>query len=103
MLVLSASKKISSNDNATIWHAELGHVNISRLKIMVQKDLINGLPKLTNFGGGEACEGCQYGKSHRLPFDKSLSRCKAPLEVVHSDLRGPTRNPSFSGFHYVLL
>ena len=93
LYVLSASnsymKKTSSNDNTSIWHARLGHLNMDKLKVMVQKNLVHGLPNLTNFGRGEVCEGCQYRKSHRLPFDKSTSRCKYPLEL---SLNGTNKN-----------
>ena len=33
-----------------------------------------------------ACEGCEKGKSKRLPFPLSNSRAKRPLDLVHSDL-----------------
>ena len=76
LYVLSASSsyvdKMSSNDGASIWHARLGHVNMDKLKAMTSKNLVNGLPQLSFPNGVELCEGCQYGKSHRRPFDKSL-------------------------------
>ncbi|KAG7551025.1 Zinc finger CCHC-type [Arabidopsis thaliana x Arabidopsis arenosa] len=107
LYVLSASnsyvEKMSTNDNVFIWHARLGHINMTKLKVMVNKDLVNGLPKLKIQDEGTICEGCQYGKSHRLPFDYSTSRSSFPLERVHSDLMGPTRTPSYSGYHYMLL
>ncbi|XP_048228241.1 uncharacterized protein LOC125369515 [Ricinus communis] len=49
------------------------------------------------------CPGCQYGKSHRLPFPNSKNRAIAALQLVHSDLMGPTRIPSYNGFHYVMV
>lgn len=49
------------------------------------------------------CEGCQFGKAHRLPFAKSDSRSKAHLKYIHGDVMGPTRTPSFSEFHYMLI
>lgn len=76
---------------------------MEKLKVMVKLNLVKGLPSLSNFGGGEICEGCRYGKAHRLSFDRSLSRCNAPLELIHSDLMGPTRTPSFSGYSYMLI
>ena len=33
-----------------------------------------------------ACEGCEKGKSKRLPFPTSKSRAKRPLDLVHSNL-----------------
>ena len=35
------------------------------------------------------CPGCQYGISHRLPFQKSTIRASSSvLQLVHSDLIG---------------
>ena len=107
LFVLSASdsyiEKMSNNDNSHLWHAKLGHLNMDKLKAMVKLKLVNGLPNLSSFGGGEVCEGCQFGKTHRLPFDKSTSRDTAPLELIHSDLMDQTRTPSFSGYSYMLI
>ncbi|KAL8094980.1 hypothetical protein AgCh_036473 [Apium graveolens] len=108
LYVLSAStsyvEKLSNCENASLWYERLGHINMNKLKVMVEKKLVDGLPNLKAFGKGEICEGCQYGKAHRLPFEKkSVSRCKTPLERVHSDLFGPTRTSSYSDFRYMLL
>jgi hypothetical protein len=94
---------MSTNDGASIWHARLGHLSMDKLKVMVLKNLVNGLPMLTTFGRNEVCEGCQYGKARRIPFDKSLSRCKSPLELIHGDLIGPCTTPSYSGSLYMLV
>ncbi|XP_070008775.1 uncharacterized mitochondrial protein AtMg00300-like [Nicotiana sylvestris] len=107
LYVLSASnsyiEKMSSNDNTHLWHARLGHLSMDKLKAMVKLNLLKGLPNLRNFGGEEVCEGCQYEKAHRLPFDRSLSRCNAPLELIHSDSIGPMRTPSFPSYSYLLI
>jgi hypothetical protein len=94
---------MSSNDGASIWHARLGHLSMDKLKAMVLKNLVKGLPMLTIFGSDEVCEGCQYGKAHCLPFDKSFSRCKLPLELIHGDLMGPCTIPSYPGSLYMLV
>jgi len=77
LFVLSASdsyiEKMSNNDNSHLWHVRLGHLNMDKLKVTVKLKLVNGLPNLSSFGGGEVCEGCQFGKAHRLSFDKSTS------------------------------
>jgi len=52
---------------------------MDKLKTMISKFFWNGLPNLSSFDCGDVCEGCQYGKAHCLPFDKSLSRGQAPL------------------------
>jgi hypothetical protein len=107
LYVLSASSsyvdKMSNNDGVSVWHARLGHVGIDKLKAMVSRNLVNGLPSLSFASGVEVCEGCQYGKSHRLPFEKSQSRCKGALELIHGDLMGPTQNASYGGARYMLV
>ncbi|KAG6468161.1 hypothetical protein ZIOFF_072732 [Zingiber officinale] len=107
LFVLSASnsyiEKMSSNDNSSLWHARLGHLNMTKLKVMIQRKLVDGLPDLSKVEDEKICEGCQFGKAHRLPFKSSNSRCTTPLERIHSDLMGPTLTASYSGCHYMLL
>ena len=43
------------------------------------------------------------GKMHKLPFPIASWRTKAPLELVHADIWGPTKNPSLGGKRYFLL
>ncbi|KAG6466920.1 hypothetical protein ZIOFF_075291 [Zingiber officinale] len=107
LFVLSASnsyiEKMSSNDNSSLWHARLGHLNMTKLKVMIQRKLVDGLPDLSKVEDEKICKGCQFGKAHRLPFKSSNSRCTTPLERIHSDLMGPTLTASYSGCHYMLL
>lgn len=46
---------MGKNDGASIWHARLGNLSVDKLKVMVLKNLVNGLPKLNTFGNGEVC------------------------------------------------
>ena len=45
-----------------------------------------GGPNQTTEAPHGACEGCEKGKSKRLPFPTSKLRAKRPLDLVHSDL-----------------
>lgn len=49
------------------------------------------------------CQRCQYGKSHHFPFKSSSNRRTTSLELIHTYLMGPTRTPSCSNFHYVMV
>jgi hypothetical protein len=44
-----------------------------------------------------------YGKVHHFPFSNTAWRAKAPLELVHADICGPTRTPSLNNKRYFLL
>ena len=63
--------------------------------------MVKGLPIIKK--PDSLCEGFILGKQHReaFPTGKSI-RAKAPLEIVHSDLRGPMQTPSVASNHYML-
>ena len=63
--------------------------------------MVVGLPSIQK--NDNVCEGCIYGKMHRLPFPKTVWKARAPLELVHADICGPTRTPSLSNKRYFLL
>jgi hypothetical protein len=49
------------------------------------------------------CEGCVFGKQHIEPFPTSrASRASKLLGLVHFDVCGPTKIPSFGGAKYFL-
>ena len=52
------------------------------LKIFAEHNLVPGL-KLVNL---PFCEHCITSKQHRLKFDKSTTRSKHILDLIHSDV-----------------
>lgn len=106
LYVLSASEafveKTSRQDKASLWHARLAHVSYEKLKNISENNIVNGLPTLGNIPHGVVCEGCQYGKAHRLPFGKSSIRSTKPLQLIHSDLL-TSNAASYGGLHYMLV
>ena len=79
--VLSATKL--SPDR---WHRRLGHPS----PVIVSKVISqNNLPCASHFNKESVCGACQKGKSHQLPYPKSISESKFPLELVFSDVWGP--------------
>ena len=107
LYVLSANEayveKTGQNTSALLWHARLGHVGYQLLQEISTKKLIHGVPHLKEFHQGVVCSGCQYGKSHRLPFERSKNRASTSFELIHSDLMGPTRTPSYCNFQYMMV
>ncbi|CAL2248910.1 unnamed protein product [Prunus armeniaca] len=63
--------------------------------------MVFGLPSVQS--EKEICEGCIFGKFHRLPFSQSTWEARAPLELVHADICGSTQTPSFNSKKYFLL
>lgn len=88
-------------NDSELWHLRYGHLNARSLKILNQKEMVVGLPKIyeLNF-----CEGCVYGKHSRasFPVRKAWRASKCP-ELVHADLCGPMKTESLGGSRYFLL
>ncbi|KAK2990141.1 hypothetical protein RJ640_007543 [Escallonia rubra] len=64
--------------------------------------MVNGLPSIVQ--PDQLCEGCLVGKQHRHSFPKeSISRAKAPLELIHTDVCGPIDLTSLGKNKYFLL
>ncbi|KAI3522492.1 hypothetical protein L1887_00319 [Cichorium endivia] len=91
-----------TKDPSWLWHKRLGHVNFTSLKLMSEKGLIEGIPKMVI--PSKPCEGCLIGKQTRHPFPSSTSfRAKKRLELVHGDLCGPVTPPTPAGNRYFML
>ncbi|XP_017188689.2 uncharacterized mitochondrial protein AtMg00300-like [Malus domestica] len=84
------------NETSDLWHMQLGHVSYHKLNVMMKKSMFKGLPQL-DVRTGTVCAGCQYGKAHQLPYEESKFKAKEPLELVHSDVFGPIKQPSIHG------
>lgn len=73
------------------------------LQQVSSKRLLDGLPILKNACENVICQGCQYDKSYRHLF-KSLPNHRSTLfELVNMHLIRPTKTPSHSGYHFVLM
>ena len=75
---------IATISDYTLWHRRMGHTHQRVIKHLGQ-NTVGGPNQTTNAPQG-TCEGCEKGKSKRLPFPSSKSRASKPLDLVHSDL-----------------
>ena len=49
------------------------------------------------------CTSCQLGKKPALPFNNSESICNSILELIHSDVWGPSPIASIGGSRYFVV
>lgn len=69
------------------------------LSELVSKGIVSGI-KVTD-KSDFFCEACQLGKSHKLPFNKSVEKvCRQPGEYIHSDVCGPM---SIGGAKFIVI
>jgi len=95
--------QVCSKDEAPeeTWHKRFGHLGLTSLATLAEKDMVAGLPAITNTGA--VCEVCMKGKQNRANIPKrSEWRSKKNLELVHSDICGPISPISESGKRYII-
>jgi hypothetical protein len=78
------------------WHSRLGH---PALRIVRQVLSSHHLPTSNN-KTLPICHACQLGKSHRFSFSLSPSRSSFPLELIFTDVWGPSPTLSYNGNRY---
>lgn len=86
---LSATTALSSS----LWHSRLGHPSDYVLHV---------LSFLRKNNKVDVCHACNISKSSRLPFSNNCTKSNSPLEIVHSDIWGPSPTTSRSGFRYYI-
>lgn len=75
---------------------QLGHINYSKTRVMMEKTMLKGISKLS-VGANLICAGCQYGKGHQVSCEESKYKAKKPLELIHSDIFGSIKQVSVGG------
>ena len=90
------------DNKVTLWHHRLGHASTDIVTQIMQSCNVS-FEKNKNTVCSTVCSSCQLAKSHRLPTHLSLSCASKPLELVHTDLWGPTLVKSTSGAKYFIL
>lgn len=90
-----------TTDQSDLWHYRYGHLSWNSLKVLQQKTMVKGLPRLTL--SQKVCEDCLVGKQHRSPFPShSTWRASTILQLVHTDLCGPVKPSSNTKKRYVI-
>ena len=86
-----------ASTDTSLWHRRLGHMSEKGIKMLLSKGKLVEL-KSIDF---DMCESCILGKRKNVSF---LKACRTPkvekLELVHTDLWGPSPVASFRGLKY---
>nr|GEV11577.1 retrovirus-related Pol polyprotein from transposon TNT 1-94 [Tanacetum cinerariifolium] len=90
------------DENSTLWHKILGHVNVRLIQSLASKELVRNLPKLKF--DRYFCDAYKIGKqahaSHKAKNIVSMTRC---LELLHMDLFRPSSVQSYEENLYTLV
>ena len=83
--------------DAGLWHNRLGHMSEKGMKALHSKGKLTGLTAVDL----DFCEDCVYGKPKRVSFLKDGRELKTErLELVHTDVWGPSTVKSLGGSQY---
>ena len=91
------SNSPTNSDATNLWHMRLGHISEQGLHELCKRGLLDEhiISKLKFY------EHCVFGKHKRVSFNTSTHKSKGILDYVHSDLWGPSREPSIGGSRYM--
>jgi histone deacetylase 1/2 len=80
------------------WHRRLGHASYDTIKhVLHNNNLHVGSTMRHNI-----CPECVMAKSYNLPFSTSISSVFRPLELIYSDVWGPSSVVSTYGSRYYI-
>ena len=78
-----------------LWHRRLGHTSFGYLKKLFPS--LFAKSDISSF----RCDICELAKSHRASFPLILNKSPLPFMVIHSDVWGPSKVLTLSGFPLV--
>ncbi|KAJ0810676.1 putative RNA-directed DNA polymerase [Helianthus annuus] len=79
-----------------LWHKRLGHAGDEKLS------QINFLSNFSFKNSDNICDSCMKSKFTKLPFPTSTTKTNACFDLIHCDIWGRYRTPSFTKANYFL-
>lgn len=78
-------------------HHNLGHPSSSIFSYLLRHLGYSALSKVSLH-----CDSCSVNKSHKLSFGQNSFHCTKPLQLLYSDVWGPTQE-SVDGFRFYVI
>ncbi len=79
----------------------LGHIGFAKLKILCEKELLDGAPKNLE-SENMKCAICLENTMSNVPFQNNREKAKEILEIVHTDVNGPHNVLGYQGERYFI-
>jgi hypothetical protein len=95
---LNNNHVLLTNQASSLWHSRLVHCSPAVVTALHNKNKI-----ISTSSKVSLCTDCCKAKAHKLQFSNSLTVTTAPLQLVHTDLWGPSPITSNSGNRYYIM
>jgi len=86
---------VGQSDHVLLWHWRLSHPSVQKFLSLV---------RVESFIFTLGCESYELGKHHHATYQHRVNnRNSIALELVHSDVWGPSHVPSVKGFRFFFI
>jgi hypothetical protein len=93
---------LGKEDESWLWHRRMGHIHFDNLFKVNKREAVREMPQITK-PTNTLCKHCQQGKKTKTRFKSKEYSTTRPLEIVHTDLVGPTTTKGLKGEKYFML
>jgi hypothetical protein len=93
---------LGKEDESWLWHRRMGHIHFDNLVKVKKREAVREMPWITK-PTNTLCKQCQQGKNTKTRFKSKEYSVTRPLEIVHTNLVGPTTTKGLKGDKYFML
>jgi hypothetical protein len=80
---------LGKEDESWLWNRRMGHMHFDNLVKVSKREAVREMPQITK-STNTLCKHFQQGKKTKTKFKSKEYSTTKPLEIVHTDLVGPT-------------
>jgi hypothetical protein len=93
---------LGKEDESWLWHRKMGHMHFDNLVKVSKREAVKEMPQITK-PTNTLCKHCKQGKQTKTRFKSKEYSTTRPLEIVHTNLFGPTTTKGLKGERYFML
>jgi hypothetical protein len=93
---------LGKEDESWLWKRRMGHIHFDNLIKVSRREAVREMPRITK-PTNTLCKHCQQGNKTKTMFKLMEYSMTRPLEIVHTDLVGPTTTKDLKGEKYFML
>jgi transposase InsO family protein len=93
---------LGKKDESWIWHGRMGHMHFDNLIKVRKREAVKEMPQITK-PTNTLCKHCQQRKETKTRFKSKEYSTTRLMEIVHTDLVGPTTTKGLKCERYFML